>query len=293
MRVPRFWHREFATVKGHDGKPWRLVCWGWSETDETEAAKRATEKVDRLTSSWNAIASRQPRGWYDGNLYLADPPREEILDEISDAGGQVIGTITRNAYGAIILNTDRMLLIDVDDKVRSSFQGCLRSLVSWFLPSTLLTPRKPEFTTEERINATIASDPQRGYRVYRTAAGWRVIMVSDTVDGVDATTLEVLKRFESDPFYVALCKKQQTFRARLTAKPWRCGVQRAPNRFPRTTTNDVNAFEQWETEYTHRAASHKTCELQRGQDTRVAPELQALIDIHDRWCQIDRDLPLA
>lgn len=293
MRVPRFWHREFATVKGRDGKPWRLVCWGWSETNAAEAATRATAKVNRLNSSWQAGASRKERNWYANDTYLADPPREEILDEISDSDGQVIGTITRNAYGAIILNTDRMLIIDVDDKARSSFKGCLRSLVSWFLPAAWLTPRKPELTTEEKISATIASAPQHGYRVYRTAAGWRIILVSQAVDGVDATTLEMLKRFESDPFYVALCKKQQTFRARLTAKPWRCGVDRAPNRYPRMTTIDVKAFELWETKYTQRAASHKTCELQSGQNTPIAPELKALIDVHDQWCQIDRDLPLA
>src|SRR5258708_17287312 len=58
-------------------------------------------------------------------------------------------------------------------------------------------------------------------RVYKTAAGYRAMVVNAGFDPGSTRSEEVLKEFGADPLYVRLCKMQQSFRARLTPKPWR------------------------------------------------------------------------
>ena len=74
--------------------------------------------------------------------------------------------------------------------------------------------------------------PVMGCRVYRTAGGFRLLVTSDTFDPMSTETIELLKAFGSDPLYIRLCKAQECFRRRLSAKFWRCGADRPPSRFP-------------------------------------------------------------
>lgn len=58
-------------------------------------------------------------------------------------------------------------------------------------------------------------------RCYRTAEGWRLLVVSDSLRP-DGPLFELLHRgMGGDERYLKLCQKQQTYRARLTPKPWR------------------------------------------------------------------------
>lgn len=67
----------------------------------------------------------------------------------------------------------------------------------------------------------------------------------------------------ADTQYVQLCRSQACFRARLTPKPWRCGVPRPPVKFPYDSPAARAAFDQWLGDYEHGAAGFKTCELVR------------------------------
>ena len=48
------------------------------------------------------------------NGYYDRPPREEIVREIAGASGQTDAMLTRNSYSALVLNTPRLMFIDID-----------------------------------------------------------------------------------------------------------------------------------------------------------------------------------
>ena len=49
-----------------------------------------------------------------GGYYPNRPFREQIIRELKDAAGQTSAVITRNAYGCLVLNTARMMFVDID-----------------------------------------------------------------------------------------------------------------------------------------------------------------------------------
>ena len=55
-----------------------------------------------------------------GYGYFDNPPREEIIEEITGEDGGTIATVTRNRMGSLILNTDGLMFIDVDTESASS-----------------------------------------------------------------------------------------------------------------------------------------------------------------------------
>lgn len=59
------------------------------------------------------------------------------------------------------------------------------------------------------------------WRVYRTAGGLRYIEVSRPWRPESQQTQRLMSLLYADPLYMLLCRKQETFRARLTPKPWR------------------------------------------------------------------------
>jgi hypothetical protein len=64
--------------------------------------------------------------------------------------------------------------------------------------------------------------PEWGVRIYKTCAGYRGLVTHATFDPTADATLDLMRQFRCDPQYIALCKRQESFRARLTPKGWRC-----------------------------------------------------------------------
>jgi len=69
-----------------------------------------------------------------------------------------------------------------------------------------------------------SNKPEWGVRIYKTAAGYRGIVTHALFDPTDPETLRLMEQFACDPQYVRLCKRQESFRARITPKGWRCGL---------------------------------------------------------------------
>ncbi|HEV8675259.1 MAG TPA: hypothetical protein VGX21_14515 [Methylomirabilota bacterium] len=104
----------------------------------------------------------------------------------------------------------------------------------------------------------------------------------------------VLERFGADPLYVRLCRLQQSFRARLTPKPWRCGLAAPPATFPFDTPRAESRFRAWEASYASTAARYATCRyLATVGGDRMAPGLEDLVRYHDQETRATSDLPLA
>jgi hypothetical protein len=286
MQVPRFWHCEWVKVpsKFDSQVSWRIPRWGWSG-ESLEAAKQvAIERVMATKQGWSLGTAEKVGRWYPDNSYFVQPPREEILQELVDASGEVEGWISRNRYGVLVLNTDRLVIIDIDRKTVNAFKSFVRKNVLGWLGQA-------QESEEEKLLGLCREIKDDSFRLYRTFAGWRVLLVSRSVRGVDDNSLKLLQRFPVDPLYVRLCQQQRCFRARLTAKPWRISVERPPCKFPRSEAMEEE-FRLWEGEYNQVAIGFRVCERIYG-DEEPCEQLKKLVALHDQLCQVSSALPLA
>jgi hypothetical protein len=133
-----------------------------------------------------------------------------------------------------------------------------------------------------------------GWRVYRTAAGVRLLATHDAFMPDSPMCQAAFEVFEADPLYRKLCARQKCYRARLTPKPWRCNVDKLRVRWP--WGNDVweTRFRKWEAAYSKGSATFATCKLvaQLGH-SEIHPDLKSLVQIHDEFTRADSDLALA
>jgi hypothetical protein len=98
----------------------------------------------------------------------------------------------------------------------------------------------------------------------------------------------------ADPQYVKLCQVQKSFRARLTPKPWRIGMENPPVTFPYESAADEAAMRAWESRYEAASQGHATCRFVEemgggGED----PQVTALRILHDDRTRATSGLPLA
>jgi hypothetical protein len=100
MIFPRFW------AKGsHSG----FVRWGWSDSSLAEAAALAQEGARKVAEGFAAVGRPDRRYGY------ADRPlREPVLRELRTSEGELAAVVTRNSYGCLVLNTVRVMFVDVD-----------------------------------------------------------------------------------------------------------------------------------------------------------------------------------
>lgn len=274
MRLYRYWVR-------HDEPDdrWPVSCWGGSERSADEARARAAERARSTLRRLRAgeTPSRYPYG--------VQPLREEIVEEIPGAGGAAAAVITRNGYGALVLNTAGVLFADVDLPPKPAGVGALLG--------RLFGKRQaePDVTAEtiERIEAVAAGG--LGLRLYRTCAGFRCLATGGLFDPIAATTIDLLARLGSDPLYVRLCRAQACFRARLTPKPWRCGIPTPPVSFPFEDDRAQTLYRQWEKSYHDRTGSRPTCFFVGSMGaTGVHPDVAPIVELHDRWTVGEGDL---
>ena len=106
MQIPRHWARVKGATEDPTGKPYALSVWGWSANSKAEAAQVAER---RLAEARARIARGAPR--HEAYFYGKTPLREEIVRAV---GGDGSAVVTRNRYGALVLNAARVPFIDVD-----------------------------------------------------------------------------------------------------------------------------------------------------------------------------------
>ena len=95
--------------------------------------------------------------------------------------------------------------------------------------------------------------------------------------------LGTMQALAADPLYVKLCLAQESFRARLTPKPWRCGVAASEVRWPWPSSEVEARFRQWEGGYMTAAQGFGTCRFVGGYgNSTVHPGIVAVVEVHDR-----------
>jgi hypothetical protein len=192
------------------------------------------------------------------------------------------------------LNTSQVLFADVDFP-RPASGGLIDSILALFSPKRRDAKRQAVIAeTIGRVESWAKENPARGFRMYRTREGLRLLFTDKLYEPKSDETAAILSGVQADPMYVKLTQAQECFRARLTAKPWRCGCTRPPASFPWANAKAEEVFRKWERQYTQTDASYRACEFVRqvGQAAGI-PEIDTVAAAHDRGARASSNAPLA
>jgi len=254
VRIPRHWTKASYTGTDHEGKKLTCSAWGWSLDEPAQARAdglaRARRIFDRLING--------PRP--DKYEYGEQPPREEIVSAARQ-GDKEVAIVTRNRYGALVLNAASVLFADVDyPKIKAS--GLWDALV------LLFSRRQREWRkaaarelTMESVRRWSHENADRAFRLYRTCAGLRLLFVDKLYEPKSEETGRILRELGSDPLYRKLTFRQECFRARLTPKPWRCGSKQPPTGYPWQDQGAEQLYRDWQRRYEQAADRYRVCDL--------------------------------
>lgn len=279
MDFPPFWTK--ATEDS-------FSAWGWSHQSLDDAKNRALASAKKVAAYFqaNSIAPLN-RYSYGGNR----PMREEVLQEFKDSSGKLTAAITRNSYGCQVLNTSNLLFVDVDIPEKILHEGFLTKLFRGNQPSALECAQTAMLS---QATQWIETRPDWNWRIYRTFAGFRLIATHALFEPESSTCDAAFSAMSADPLYRKLCKAQKSFRARLTPKPWRCGINHKPARWPWRDERSLKDFQRWLNDYETKSAPYATCQFitSIGSNT-VLEEVKPLLAIHDTATAVDSGKPLA
>lgn len=324
MIVPEFW-AEAKLRERVDGHQVTIKRFGWSDESEVAAQahadKRAKEAMARALGG-EKVRRVDHKVAYNGAEGL--PIREEIIEKHDDI------VITRNTYGALCLNTPDVLFADIDLDtappraltrallvvlltlsaiVSYGYQSWLMllllaalSLSFGYVISGLLHRIYVRFKggAEQRaievIEQYAEKHSQVNLRLYKTPMGFRVLAMHQTFEPGSEEANELLQKLNADSLYIRMCNNQNCFRARLSPKPWRIGMQRLaprPGVWP-IRQERMPARTQWVREYNTLAEPYSACRFMRsiGNGSTIMKTRQVQV-LHDRMSRADTDLKIA
>jgi hypothetical protein len=334
MIIPKYWAE--ARLQHREGRRQvTLRRFGWS--DESDAAAQAhadlrvREAMDRVLAGED-LPRRERRVAYNGAEGV--PIREEIVDR---HGENVItrngyGALCLNTpdvlfadmdagdaspyfrHGCLLLVVATLLLAAVfrlawfDELLASIVSGFLFAwllnwLVEWTYRRFIARPRARDARQRwdadalARIRAFAESRRDWNLRVYRTPAGFRLLAMHRTFDPHDPEVAEMFDALDVDPMYARMCFNQRCFRARISPKPWRIGLQRLHVPYSaawRPEHADLRERRDWIARYDAASSRFASCRFVEtlGQGGE-APEAIAVREVHDLFCRADQDLALA
>ncbi|WP_051297611.1 hypothetical protein [Brevibacterium album] len=266
---PLHWaSREKTVTLG--GRPLRLRRWGWSRDSPTAAAEMAAARIEKLIAAGGPLPEEHGRRKQsrDGaairrlhDYYPASPQREEVLEEVCDDDGRLIAALTRNRYGALILNTDALLIADVDLPEPQTRTGGLLSLFRRRDRGAGSAHEDASAAALAAVTAFAADHPDLGVRTYRTRGGFRVCITGSGARPGSPEAEALFSALGTDELYTRLCRTAGTCRARLTPKPWRIGCGRLPVRWPPDSATARRAYGEWVRRYEAASANHSVCEI--------------------------------
>lgn len=242
MKLYRYWAKVQGTItipgtSRRSTETKQINCYGGSNLSVEDAIQRAQEKVlivqKKVQKDWETIHSYQP----------SVEIREEIIEELDSKN-----IVTRNRYGALVLNSENLLMIDIDDAkygVLDLLRG--KTGTSWKKPKIL-----------EMIEQQARNSPELNFLIYETSNGYRVLVTGRTFQPKSPETATLFRKFNADPLYAKLCIKQECFRSRLTPKPHRIKCKRHHVVYPRTPEEDT-ALKLWIETYSDLSQGFATC----------------------------------
>src|SRR5260221_2397467 len=164
MKIPKYWAKSIQAARRPGGGGYLLAVWQWSDTSLAEAQQRAGDRARELA---RRVAAGETLNRY---TYDQRPLREEILQGIT-ARGHEVGALTRNKYGARVLNATQAMFIDIDFKEQNA-SASVSGTVGRLLGGHAADPAEPYVS---RVAAWVNQHPDVGLRVYRTFGGLRCL----------------------------------------------------------------------------------------------------------------------
>lgn len=148
-----------------------------------------------------------------------------------------------------------------------------------------------------RIDAFMAAHANWGARLYRTPAGLRLLATHRIFDPRDPAVEQQLIELGADPVFIRMCLRQNCFRARVSPKPWRIGIDAhlrpRPGVWP-IKPDKLPLRQRWVEAYETAAASHASCRFLRVLGSPlVHVDVLATQRLHDDLCRADSALPIA
>lgn len=325
MRIPKYWS-EARAQRREGGRQVTVRRFGWSDESQQHAQRHADERAAQaLEEAWRLpqVPRREPKVPYNGAEGV--PIREEIIAE----HGSTI--ITRNSYGALCLNTPDVLFADIDyTRGVNSAIGCSVGLLAAAVAAALCFQLGVAWAAVAAVPVTLVlafvlldwlarswyslfggvervflgrierlANQHRDWqlRVYRTPAGLRVLAMHDLFDPTAESTVRLFASLGADPTYTQMCRRQACFRARVSPKPWRVGMDRhlkpRPGVWP-IAEERMPDRRAWIVDYEHASSGHAACEYVTTCGMgRTHDKARAVQTLHDEMCQADRGLPIA
>ena len=223
--------------------------------------------------------------------YPNRPFREQVLRELRNQSGELVALVTRNSYGCLVLNTARVMFIDVDLPEPQRRGGLLSRL---FGKPELPLPTNPHEAVLAKADTWTRNHSEWGWRVYRTRAGVRLLATHALFDPDMVATNGVFDFLGADPLYRQLCLTQKCFRARLTPKPWRCGVHQRAERWPWLNPKAEARFRKWEALYESKSSQWAACEsIGKLGSSEMHSDVQLVLALHDEATRASSKLQLA
>ncbi len=321
MLIPRYWSRADSQATTPDGRPVRFHVWRGSRTSEADAQALAGEAVARIADRIQRGQGFPERYTY-GDRFL----REEVVRELPGGSRDAPdAALTRNTYGALVLNAARAFFIDVDvpgaetgsasspapgqnpldavlDAVDSlplpgglkSLFGSVRKAMAPSAPAAPARPADPQSAALQRLRQWVASHPEWRVRVYRTHSGLRYLVTHAPFAPTDPDAQAAMQALGADPQYIRLCQVQKSFRARLTPKPWRIGVDNPPVTFPYEGPAQEAMMRQWEVAYQNASRGRATAQfVEEMGGGSEHPDITPIRTLHDEQTHAASGLPLA
>ncbi len=269
------------------GEPQRTRMFAGSDVSEEEARSRAAQSLRELEQR---IAEGGPAWNYEER-----PIREEILRELSPQN-----IVTRNRYGAEVLNSENLVFVDVDIAPVEEQSGRPKQPAGFFarlfrrrpLPAPPSRPDPAERVLDS-IRKTAADPRYRNYpiRIYRTRAGYRLLVLQGEFPPGSPQLRRLMRDFRADELYAQLCTVQGCFRARLTPKPYRVRQRGLRFDWP-DAAGDGPERAEWLESYRNRCAGYAVCRyLETLNDGGARPG--PVVEFHDEATRARSGLPLA
>jgi hypothetical protein len=266
MKIYKHWVAEKQKILIDDEEQ-EITCYGGSNISTDDARLRAREKTEKIQRK------------IEGEKHVFDEYEAEIREEILQTIDNH-SAITRNRYGAQVLNAENLMILDID-KPKSSFGDLFKRKDA--------ESDKAKILDMVRKLVTSSKYKDYGYRIYETYQGARVIVLGKDFNPRDHETKKMMDEFNCDPLYTRLCIKQGCYRARLTPKPYRMNMRAYKVRFPRN--GDDHEFQQWLTNYESESRSFSVCNLI--EQIGMSHHLNDVIRLHDDITGVDFRQPLA
>ena len=333
MELPQHWVTAdgFSPHLGTDGGT--LTVWGWSSVSEADAARVAEERLTSALERVPREGRLPSGHGYYPRVPLREPVLEEVEAASGAVIGLVtrnrMGCEVLCTDLLLIADVDVPELEDLTARRpgraadagagaaargRRWAAGFLRRLLTGDPPPTPMVPGEPAETAssdavpavprpgDTSVAESLACEPvwefarrhpELGVRVYRTAAGLRVLVTGAGAPPDSPRARELLTELGSDPLYVELCATHHCYRARLTPKPFRVSGRAPRGSWPFADRSAEEAFAEWVTGYDARSSGFSVCRLVSASGPDPGAVEQRLVTVHDARCRVGERLPLA